>query len=64
MAIDPMQGIRAERNRLLSLCDWTQVSDAPLTDPEKAAWATYRQALRDLPEQFSDPAQVVFPERP
>ena len=40
---------REERNKLLSLCDWTQVSDSPLTDTKKTEWATYRQALRDLP---------------
>lgn len=61
---DQMQGIRQERNRLLSLCDWTQVTDAPLTTEQRAAWATYRQALRDVPEQFTKPEDVVFPTAP
>lgn len=37
--------VRAYRNRLLSNSDWTQVADAPV---DKTAWATYRQALRDI----------------
>lgn len=41
--------VRPERNRLLLNSDWTQLADAPLSAEEKAAWATYRQTLRDLP---------------
>ena len=39
--------IRIERDKRLLSCDWTQLTDAPSTI-DKAAWATYRQALRDL----------------
>ena len=39
--------VRAARDRALSASDWTQVADAPV---DKQAWATYRQALRDLPD--------------
>lgn len=39
---------RRKRNSELLECDWTQVPDAPLTDSQVAAWATYRQALRDI----------------
>lgn len=53
--------IRAERNAKLSACDWTQLADAPLTDVEKADWATYRQALRDLPSTQSDPFDIAWP---
>jgi len=51
---------RNERDRLLLQSDWTQVADAPV---DVEAWATYRQALRDLP---ADPAwpDVDFPEVP
>lgn len=42
------QDIRRERNRLLTLSDWTQVSDSPLSDDMKNAWSGYRQELRDL----------------
>ena len=56
--------VRAERDARLAICDWTQLADAPLTAEVKAAWATYRQALRDLPETQSDPANVVWPAAP
>ena len=36
---------RSKRNYLLSDSDWTQVADAPV---DATAWATYRQALRDI----------------
>ena len=44
--------VRVERNRRLSETDWTQLSDVPLTPAQKARWATYRQALRDITENF------------
>lgn len=55
---------REERNRRLAECDWTQVTDVPLIAQDKATWATYRQALRDLPENTEDPANPVWPEKP
>ena len=53
--------LRKERNYLLSECDWTQVPDAPV---DAAAWAVYRQQLRDLPANTTDPRNVVWPEPP
>lgn len=53
--------IRNWRNAELALCDWTQVADSTA---DKTAWATYRQALRDLPSQNDDPKKIVFPSRP
>lgn len=38
----------AKRNRLLAESDWTQLPDSPLPDAGRAAWATYRQQLRDM----------------
>jgi hypothetical protein len=35
-------GIRDDRNARLATCDWTQLPDAPLTNVQSAAWATYR----------------------
>ena len=55
--------IRSERNQRLSACDWTQLSDAPLTNVETADWGTYRQALRDITTQ-SDPFNIQWPEKP
>lgn len=53
--------LRNKRNVLLSASDWTQVSDAPV---DKAAWAEYRQTLRDLPENTTDPENPVWPTPP
>jgi hypothetical protein len=54
---------RRERNRLLRESDWTQLSDAPMSTGEYIAWATYRQALRDLPSNPEWPF-VQFPAPP
>jgi len=53
--------IRIWRNKLLKDSDSRMVEDAPW---DKSAWATYRQALRDLPTTVSDPADIVFPSPP
>jgi hypothetical protein len=53
--------IRRWRNRELNATDWTQVADAPI---DKAAWATYRQALRDLPAQGGQAEAAIFPVAP
>ena len=53
--------IRQERNTLLSDCDWTQVSDAPVN---QVAWQTYRQALRDVTSQEGFPYSVTWPTKP
>lgn len=52
---------REQRNQLLTASDWTQIADAPV---DKAAWATYRQELRDISEQTGFPAAVVWPTQP
>lgn len=58
-----MDSVRAQRNRLLAACDWTQMADCPLSAQMKADWADYRQALRDIPSQ-DDPFAVVWPVAP
>ena len=54
--------VRAARDAALTASDWTQVADAPV---DKAAWATYRQALRDLPdaEGFPDVDLPLSPDQ-
>ena len=52
---------KEKRNDLLKKSDWTQVIDAPV---DQEAWATYRQALRDLPSQESFPNEVTWPKEP
>lgn len=53
--------VRAERDRLLASSDWTQVADAPV---DQQAWAVYRQTLRDIPQDFTTPDEVVWPTPP
>ena len=53
--------LRETRDDLLVQSDWTQVSDAPV---DASAWATYRQALRDLPANTADPANPTWPTEP
>jgi hypothetical protein len=53
------QVIRTQRNQMLKDTDWTQVLDSPV---DKAAWALYRQALRDITQQ-PDPFSITWPEQ-
>ena len=53
--------VREERDALLAASDWTQMLDAPV---DQAAWATYRQALRDVPAQNGFPESIVWPVAP
>jgi hypothetical protein len=55
------KAVRADRNRRLADSDWTQLADAPV---DKTAWATYRQALRDVPAQAGFPWNVQWPDTP
>lgn len=55
--------IREKRNRLLFACDWTQLSDSPLSVEKKEEWAIYRQELRDI-TNYASPDQVVWPNEP
>ena len=55
------KSVRDQRNTKLSESDWTQVADAPV---DKAAWATYRQALRDVSAQADFPWTIEWPTQP
>ena len=55
------KAIRTQRGEKLRDSDWTQVSDAPV---DQAAWATYRQALRDISTQEGFPWTINWPEQP
>jgi hypothetical protein len=54
--------LRTDRNARLAACDWTQLQDAHLSAEKKSAWADYRQALRDLPEEVQDLDAVEWPQ--
>jgi hypothetical protein len=53
-----------KRQRLLYSSDWTQIPNGPLTTGQQAAWATYRQQLRDIPTQSGYPFNVIWPTPP
>jgi len=53
--------VRTQRNRLLSQTDYTQLADSPR---DKQAWATYRQALRDITDQEGFPKAIDWPVAP
>ena len=55
--------VRFVRNQYLSECDWTQLSDSPLSTEQKAEWVTYRQELRDVTLQ-TDPFNIIWPTKP
>lgn len=53
--------VRSERNAKLASTDWTQIADSTA---DKAAWATYRQALRDITAQAGFPQTITWPDAP
>ena len=53
--------LRYWRDEELKRTDWTQLPDAPV---DKLTWATYRQALRDLPGSNLDARKIVAPVKP
>ena len=53
--------IRKWRDAELVKSDWTQLADSVC---DKTAWATYRQALRDLPSSNTDPRKIELPAQP
>ena len=55
------KSVRDDRTKRLSDSDWTQIADSTA---DKAAWATYRQALRDISAQSSFPWDITWPTQP
>ena len=53
--------VRAERNTKLAATDWTQITDSTA---DKTAWATHRQALRDITAQTGFPWTITWPDAP
>lgn len=61
---DYWQELRDTRNTKLAESDWTQISDSPLTENQQDSWKIYRQELRDLPGNTTDPKNPVWPLEP
>ena len=55
------KAVREQRSTKLKETDWTQVADAPV---DKTVWATYRQTLRDVPNQSGFPWDITWPDAP
>ena len=55
------KSVRTSRNDKLKDCDWTQIADSTA---DKATWATYRQALRDITSQAGFPWTITWPDAP
>ena len=53
--------VRAQRTQMLKDSDWTQIADSTA---DKTAWATYRQALRDITDQAGFPWTITWPNDP
>jgi len=58
------KNVRTQRTEKLRDCDWTQLDDTPMSNTQKAGWATYRQALRDVPKQANFPFDIQWPTQP
>ena len=69
---EPNEYMRTNRYFKLRDSDWTQLPDSPLSDSKKAEWATYRQLLRDVPDNNTPEIEadtgnlisVTWPTRP
>jgi hypothetical protein len=55
------KAVRTQRGEKLKDSDWTQISDSTA---DKEAWATYRQALRDVTTQTGFPWTINWPTQP
>ena len=62
MAVEIMWNrVKMVRQSMLAQSDWTQAQDSPISESVKEQWRSFRQQLRDIPQNFSDPREVVFP---
>ena len=64
IAEQPAKEARAKRDRLLTESDWVTIRATDTGDPVSTEWQTYRQALRDIPEQTGFPEEIDWPQEP
>ena len=55
---------RKRRTSILNATDWTVLPDSPFTGDTLAAWKTFRQAVRDIPNQAGFPDNITWPKKP
>ena len=61
-----MAALRVERNRRLDEADIKYCNAerwSVMTEAQRAAWAAYKQSLRDLPATTEDPVNPVWPDK-
>ena len=56
--------VRKQRNQLLKDSDYIMFPDITISAEKKEEWETYRQSLRDIPQTFSNPDDVTYPDKP
>ena len=56
--------LRDARNSLLAASDWVVVKAQEDGTAVPTAWVTYRQALRDITDSYSNVDEVVWPTKP
>lgn len=56
--------VRSQRDLKLAACDWTVLTDSPLTTAKKTEWKTYRTALRDISAAEGFPHTMEWPTEP
>ena len=59
---DQATSVRTSRTDKLKESDWTHTTDSTVANKE--AWATYRQALRDITSQVGFPWTITWPDAP
>ena len=65
LAVDALSAdARSKRDALLVASDPRALADFSQTAEQRAEWMTYRQALRNVPEQAGFPFDVVWPVAP
>jgi len=58
------RNVRNRREELLSKTDWAVLPDSQLSEEKKNEFLSYRQKLRNIPQEFSDPSQIIWPQEP
>jgi len=58
------KSVRTTRDTKLAECDWRVIKAAETATTLDAAWATYRQALRDVTAQSGFPWTITWPDAP
>jgi hypothetical protein len=56
--------VRSSRDKALAACDWTVLTDSPLTTAKKTEWKAYRTALRDITAADGFPHTMEWPTEP